>query len=145
MVEPATFSVLSAPCCDDCCPGGGGRTCFGMRAAQAAASSAVASGFAGGAGFGAANFVDASGAFCSVAAGFTAGAAGAAGSAGTAFACFSSAARRSAAAAYLVLVITRVDADLRSTDVDSETILTLASPPMREPGPDNEPTMPTKN
>ena len=79
MVEPATFSVLSAPCCDDCCPGGGGRTCFGMRAAQAAASSAVAIGFAGGAGFaaGAANFAGASGAFGSVAASFAAGAAGA--------------------------------------------------------------------
>ena len=64
-METATFSVLSTPSCDDSCPGGGGRTCFGMRAAQAAASSAVASGFAGGVGFaaGAANFVGASGAF----------------------------------------------------------------------------------
>ena len=42
-----------------------------MRAAQAAASSGVAMGFAGGAGFaaGAANFVDASGAFGTAAAG----------------------------------------------------------------------------
>ena len=47
-----------------------------MRAAQAAASSGVAMGFAGGAGFaaGAANFVDASEAFETVVAGFAAGA-----------------------------------------------------------------------
>ena len=72
------FSVLSAPCCGNCCPGGGGRTCFGMRAAQAAASSGVAMGFAGGAGFaaGAANFIDGSGAFATVVAGVAAGAAG---------------------------------------------------------------------
>jgi hypothetical protein len=46
-----------------------------MRAAQAAASSAVAIGFAGGAGFaaGAANFAGASGAFGTVVAGFAAG------------------------------------------------------------------------
>ena len=45
-----------------------------MRAAQAAASSGVAMGFAGGAGFaaGAANFVDASGASVTVVAGFAA-------------------------------------------------------------------------
>ena len=49
-----------------------------MRAAQAAASSGVAMGFAGGAGFatGAANFVDASGAFETAVAGVAAGAAG---------------------------------------------------------------------
>ena len=76
---------MSTPSCGNASPAGGGRTCFGMRAAQAAASSGVARGFAGGAGFatGAANFVGASGAFCSVAAGFAAGAAGASrGSAG---------------------------------------------------------------
>ena len=52
-----------------------------MRAAQASASSAVAIGFAGGAGFatGAPNFLDASGAFETAVAGVTAGAAGAAG------------------------------------------------------------------
>ena len=78
-METATFSVFSPPSCDDSCPGGGGRACFGIRAAQASASSAVAIGFAGGAGFatGAANFVDASGAFATAVAGVTAGAAGA--------------------------------------------------------------------
>ena len=57
---------MSTPSCGNASPGGGGRTCFGMRAAQAAASSAVAIGFAGGGGgfaTGAANFAGASGAF----------------------------------------------------------------------------------
>ena len=74
-METATFSVFSPPSCDDSCPGGGGRACFGIRAAQASASSAVAIGFAGGAGFaaGAANLADASGAFGTAGAGFAAG------------------------------------------------------------------------
>ena len=59
-------------------PGGGGRFCDGMRAAQAAASSGVAMGFTGGTGFatGAANFVDASEAFVTAVAGSAAGVAG---------------------------------------------------------------------
>ena len=79
---------MSTPSCDDCCPGGGGRFCDGMRAAHASASAGVAMGFAGGAGFaaGAAGASRAAGTFLAggTAAAGAAGLAGASGAFGTA-------------------------------------------------------------
>ena len=97
-----------------------------MRAAQAAASSGVAMGFAGGAGLaaGAANSADGA-AFAGVAA----GAAGFSCAAGTSFVGSESLTPESFDDDH-----TRVDANRRSVVVNSDDLDSLALPWMREPG-----------